>query len=781
MALSSPSAVTALNSTNPHGMIEQIEFKDITVGNALRILSEQSGLNVVASEDAANMHITMFLRRVTAMEVIDAISKTYNLWYQKDRKSNIVRLYTVQEYRLEKVDFKKEETEVFTMKNAKNALDLAETIQNLYGRQRVRLSFGANEEALIRDLEDRFQLFDLVDGRTTLVGQGGGAGGAGNNNQNNRSGSRSGSRNNRSNNNRSNDNFNNNRFSGRNQANVPLDEYLRSTRDVIDKFGDRPGSGISNLLLGSHDDTRGMMSAAIRHQAPIFVGVIGRQNRVLVRTRDHDAMKEIRKLYDRLDMESSMLMMEVKILSIDLSDGYNSLFDFKIKAGDATISTLEQINTPGDAITNALANAAGAASNAFTPALLATVVSENFQARLELFEEEGRVTELATPILLTSNQEVSRVFVGEQQPIVTGYSASSSNVDQAGGIGTVVSAILVPNTQLEDIGTTLLLTPNINADRTVSIRILVEQSTIGDDQATIPVPLDDNLVDAEIDIVQKRTFSGTVVGKDGNAVAVGGLIEEGMGDREKKVPLLGDIPVLGFFFRETAKIRERKELVVIIKPYIMATPAEAEPRSRKILDRNSVHPDVLDEDDHMMDVYKNDSRNPNGYQLQDDYKMYKSQDMFDNYHGKGDVNKPPEPEYKKTETSPAQETYVELTKYAAQAVRLPENEREVVPNIQPVKVSNRQPVDLLYDSRIKVIPVAGWRKGGVNVTALELHNVSDTEVNVDYRHLRGQWLASTVEGTRLSKQHDFGDATYMYLISAESFDEIYARAAAGQK
>lgn len=172
------------NSLARSKRIKQIEFKDISVGNALRILSEQSHLNVVASRDAAEIHVTMFLRDVTALEVIDAIAKTYNLWYQEDRRSNIVRLYTVREYRLEKVDFKKEDTEVFTLKNAKNALDFAETIENLFGRQRVNLSFGNNPQALIEDLTDRFELFDMIDGRTSIVNTNIGGGSRGSSSRN---------------------------------------------------------------------------------------------------------------------------------------------------------------------------------------------------------------------------------------------------------------------------------------------------------------------------------------------------------------------------------------------------------------------------------------------------------------------------------------------------------------------------------------------------------------------------------------------------------------------
>ena len=90
--------------------IEQIEFRSISIGDALRILSEQSELNIVASKKAADRPVTMFLRHITPMEVLDALAKTNNLLYKHDDESNIIRLYTAEEYRSEQVEYRKEET-----------------------------------------------------------------------------------------------------------------------------------------------------------------------------------------------------------------------------------------------------------------------------------------------------------------------------------------------------------------------------------------------------------------------------------------------------------------------------------------------------------------------------------------------------------------------------------------------------------------------------------------------------------------------------------------------
>ncbi|MEF3075399.1 DUF3438 family protein [Methylobacter sp. Wu1] len=779
LSLLQPSLLTDARA-DPGQVIEQIEFRDITVGDALRILSEQSDLNIIASKEAAEIQVTMFLRRVTSMEVIDAIAKTYNLWYQRDVNSNIVRIYTVKEYRLEQVEFKKEETEIFTMKNAKNALDLAETIKNLFS-ERVTLSYGKNEREIMTDLSQRFQRFNMIDGRSTLTSSRGGSGGGGG------SGGTGGSSGNSTSINAGSGGMLGNQVgvSARGQENsnreIELEEQLRVSTDILRKFADSK-DGTQGLITGDIAQSSGLLDQTIRHQAPIYVGVIKHQNRVLVRTRDQDAMAEIRQLYKKLDTESSMLLMEVKVLSIDLSDGYDSLFDFKLKTNNANVATLGASNTVG--AQEVFDTGLRAASAAFDPSLLATVVSNNFEARLQLLEKEGRVTELATPMLMTTNQEVSRVFVGEERPIISGYSASATVASGASGTANVVQQpILVPETDVRAIGTTLLLTPNINSDRTVGIQILVEQSTLSAAKGTIPVQIGETLQDANIDLVQERTFSGTIVAKDSTAVAVGGLIQEAASNSEKKVPILGDIPGLGFFFREDGQSRTRRELVIIIKPHIMETPTEAAGVSHEVLEENSIHPNALDAGS--MDVYSNPDRRHKGYVLEQPFKEYSKQDVFDKYRGRGDSREFPENRRAAAAAataapapSPAQQIYVDLTRYASEAIRLPPEQRKIDPKITPVRLSEFEPVDLTYDSRIKALPIAGWRQGGIYVTAVELHNVSNERVTVDYRHLKGRWLASTIENETLAGQSEQSHATtYLYLISSQPFEEIVAPAA----
>jgi len=785
IGLSATPSFSLAAKKKPNHKIGQLEFRSISVGDALRILTEHSDLNIIASQQAAQIQITMYLKDITALDVIDAIAKTYNLWYKHDQRSNIIRIYTVQEYRMEQVEFKPEKTEIFTLKNAKNAIDLADTVCNLYGSERVILSYGSNENELLNDLSSRLSRFDLINGATTTQsssnssnsnnnsGSGSGSGSGSNSNSNNNSNNssssnciqnnNSGSGNNSNNNNRNNSSGNDNNSESINYNS--LDSITSILNDINSKNAD-----LQNILSGNSGQSNAFLNRAIRHQAPIYVSVIKRQNRVLVRTRDLEAMKQITDLYKEIDAESSMLLMEVKILSIDLSDGYSSLFDFKVKSGDVTI-------TNGIGAVGAAAKALETAAASFNPALLATIVSDKFEARLQLLELEGRVTEVATPILTTTNQEVSRLFIGDERPIVTGYEDSDSS-SIAGGSSTVVNnSIIVPQTEVRNLGTTLFLTPNINADRTVSIRVLIENSDLSPDQATIPVQVGNKLVDADVDVVQTKTFSGTVVAKDGTSIAIGGFIKESAKDKESKVPVLGDIPYLGFFFRDVAKVRQRTELVVIIRPFITTTPNEASQVTQDFLKENSIHPSSPKVDN--LNIYSNNDKRIKGYHLEKPFKEYDLQDRWDHFHDKGERAKhknyvPPQSK-SPSQPSSKQQIYVDLTKYASKSVRLAADEREVVPDIKPAKLENIRSADLLYDSRVKVVPIASWRKGGIHVTALALYNQSNSTVEIDFKHIKGKWLASSVESAKLTQQGEPGDSAYLYVVSAGSFDDIVNR------
>jgi len=572
-------------------VVQQIDLRDMPLAEALRMFSQQTGLNVVSSQDARKVQVSLFLRNVSAKSAIEELCKSHNLWYRQDDKSGVIRVMTIEEFQRELVTTKLEKTEVFTLMYP-NAMPIAFAIRDLFG-DRVQLSTGeetASNES--RELEERLSRFDIIDQRSQGLGlfEGGGTtsnvGGAGSN-----------------------------RFNGSDSNSTSSSSSInrRTRRNEDSQRTQQPGQGepmgeLKHMTSGQAEAIQKVMEsgkspaeiqAALqvfqRQKADIYVTLSKRNNLVLVRTSDQESMTEIRELILRLDVPTAMVLLEVKVLSIELGDGFNSLFDYQFTDGVTSAGGFSAGNIQPPAadllsgITRRTSPLALGGSGLRNGDLTFQFVNNNFRARMQLLEDKNRVTTVATPMLLTANNEVSRLFVGEERPIIRNISSQTVVNNNA-----VTST---PNTTIEfrPVGTTLLITPNINSDRTVTLRILQENSAINPRAATIPVVTSEgSLQEQPVDVVSTRTVSGTVIAKDNLMVAVGGLIEDSVRDQRALVPILGKIPVLGVPFRRVSNGRSRRELIILVRPHIMSTPCEAEAISKELLGELSLHPNIPD-------------------------------------------------------------------------------------------------------------------------------------------------------------------------------------------
>jgi general secretion pathway protein D len=305
----------------------------------------------------------------------------------------------------------------------------------------------------------------------------------------------------------------------------------------------------------------------------IHIALLQKNNQLAVRSSDAQALAGIDALVRTLDVPTPQVLLEVKVLSLDLGDTFSSAFDFMLWENGPSAGAFTQ-GTPSD----------GNGGPDITGPFIYKFVDEHVRLRLQLLQNEKRISTLATPLLLVANNEVARLFVGEERPIVRGITTETTLNQNL--------ATTSPETQIEmrAVGTTLLLTPNINADRTVTLRVVQETSDLRPGAATIPVVTrDGGIVSQRVDVVGSRSVSGTMVAKDGLTLAIGGLIEEGVGTGEQGVPFLMDLPLIGPLFRREIKGRSRKELVVLVRPWVLFTASEGQERSAE-LTRELDHP-----------------------------------------------------------------------------------------------------------------------------------------------------------------------------------------------
>jgi general secretion pathway protein D len=162
-------------------------------------------------------------------------------------------------------------------------------------------------------------------------------------------------------------------------------------------------------------------------------------------------------------------------------------------------------------------------------------------------ETDARANILATPNLLTLDNEEARIIIGQNVPFITGSFTS----------GTVGAANPFQTIERRDVGTTLRVRPQVSEGGTVTLRIFQEVSSVQD--RTLQQGL----------ITNRRAIESNVLVDDGQIIVLGGLIEERVEGGVNKVPGLGDIPIVGQLFRYDTRRRVKTNLLVFLRPVVL--------------------------------------------------------------------------------------------------------------------------------------------------------------------------------------------------------------------
>ncbi|MEZ6187121.1 MAG: secretin N-terminal domain-containing protein [Planctomycetota bacterium] len=388
--------------------IELLELRDLPLKDALQIVSFQTGLNVVASADAADRAVNLVLRDVDVLDALEALCQTHDLWIRADPETGIYRIATSAEYQRDIQSFRAAEVEVFTLLYP-NARDVAQAIRDLFG-QRVRLGQAGLLDQSIQDLQNRFQRFDLIDGRSQGFGQLGGTNQGGGFQQN-----------------RQQNQFGLGNRAGNNQNVASLlraqTQQNQGQADEVDAGRERveglSGTQIQELEQGEADQVLGQLA----RQTSIYVSVNARTNQLFVRSGDPEALRQIQGLVQSMDRPTPLVLLEVKVLSILLDDDFNSVFDLQFNdpgsrtGGQFTTGAVAQ--QPADLVptSDTLARRAadfGLAGTGVSPDSWCSEMrgQKCLRAHAAPPGREPDPTTLATPMLLTANNEVSRLFAG---------------------------------------------------------------------------------------------------------------------------------------------------------------------------------------------------------------------------------------------------------------------------------------------------------------------------------------------------------------------------------
>lgn len=216
--------------------------------------------------------------------------------------------------------------------------------------------------------------------------------------------------------------------------------------------------------------------------------------------------------------------------------------------------------------------AGGATGGAFT-----VLNSVNIRAFMNLLMNLTDTNILSTPQVLAADNQKAKIVVGENRPFPTG---------QAQGItgGTLVTI------ERKDVGVTLEITPQVLDDDMIRLEIKQEitaisesvAQTIGSGTATVPVG----------PTTTKRSMETTTIAHDQQTLVVGGLVRDNLTLNERKVPLLGDIPLVGWLFRSQNRASEKLNLLVFLTPHLVRDDLDMiELNARKAREINSLQRD----------------------------------------------------------------------------------------------------------------------------------------------------------------------------------------------
>jgi len=175
-------------------------------------------------------------------------------------------------------------------------------------------------------------------------------------------------------------------------------------------------------------------------------------------------------------------------------------------------------------------------------------VVTNLAALARALESDVNANILSTPNLLTLDNEEAKIVIGQNVPFITGQYAQTGSTTTATPFQTI---------ERRDVGLTLRIKPQISEGGTVRLQIYQEVSSIQDKTNAAGV------------ITNKRSIESTVLVDDGQIIVLGGLVQDNTGTTSDKVPLLGDLPLLGAFFRYETRKQTKTNLMVFIRPVVM--------------------------------------------------------------------------------------------------------------------------------------------------------------------------------------------------------------------
>lgn len=293
----------------------------------------------------------------------------------------------------------------------------------------------------------------------------------------------------------------------------------------------RTGTGSTSSMMNSRSyNTNGMIGDAIIEA--------DYDTRSIIVITDEETNKRIGEIIKNLDRPVQQVLIKVVFLEVTYRDD----FDFGVEG-----SVNAKHNGQKGGIFETMFNVAAQADGGFYK-----VLDNDLEVTLRAIAEVGKTEVLSRPSVLTRNNQEAVITVGKEIPFIT-----NSRISDTGQTTNTVT--------YSDIGIILRVTPFITQEGLVEMILAPEISTLTDET----VPISDTV---ESPVIAKRSADTVVTTPNGKTVVIGGMMEDNTTESTKKVPILGDIPLLGLAFQRKIDNKTKTELLIFLTPYVVDGP-----------------------------------------------------------------------------------------------------------------------------------------------------------------------------------------------------------------
>ncbi len=280
----------------------------------------------------------------------------------------------------------------------------------------------------------------------------------------------------------------------------------------------------------------------------------------LVITASPEMFRSLRSVIQKLDIRRAQVLIEAVIAEVQMDKTAELGVQWIVGSKGSGVAPVGVVNFGGSGSSIVGLAAAAASGGTVVPSIQGALfgagrVSDNgvsFAALIRALDGSGASNVLSTPNIVTLDNQEAEIVVGQTVPFLTGsYTSTGASSSATNPFQTI---------KRENVGLTLKVLPQINAGN--SVKLDIEQKV--DSLAA-------SAVNAADIITNTRSFKTSVIVDDGKMIVLGGLIKDELIESEQKVPLLGDIPLLGALFRHKQTTKLKTNLMVFLKPTVLRT------------------------------------------------------------------------------------------------------------------------------------------------------------------------------------------------------------------